>query len=446
MTKAYAYASVGVEIQVFDETGALTSSTPVKVNDKITDLEVYSKEGKKIKITGQIVKMDIVPNPAKNPVPHSCYHHNGAIIDTVPIQNREVHVATLFTTNSDEFYVPMIVVKDLESEFYYYVQTNSIISVGSVAQMIHTVGAEGDFTDIATALSEAAPGDVLMVGGLKETAVTNIAVGSDITIDGQGDAKFVQFKIGATGDVPTKVTLKNLTMDGSAQTTTYGILFQNQEATGQCDVDLTLENVTFTAFKSKGIYLTNAKKVTIRNCTFDNVASGEMDDPNTRGDYGIDMNVVSGQDCVITIENCKFTGDCGKKSPISIKARCGASDADASDMPKDVPEATIESVKISGCDFAVNACEATYTLGSTSKTAGDVKNTTGAYAVSLSGNSAMTVKLAYKEPKDATEEKKAPIVSVPANGSATKEADGDLVVGSDMMFTGKGANDSVYTF
>ena len=444
MTKAFAYANVGVEIQVYDESGKMTSNTAVNLMDKVTDLEVYTKEGNVTKITGMIVKMDILANPNKNVVPKTSYHNPGAIIDTVPLQNRVNK--TVFMTTVDDFYIPEIVVRDMETDFLYYVQTNSIISVGSVSQIIHTVGEGGDYEDIATAISEAAPGDTLMVGGVEETTATNITVGSDITIDGQDTAKFVQFKIGASGDAETKVTLKNLTLDGTSGSTTYGILFQNQTADGQCDVNLTLENVKFTGFKSKGVYLTNAKFVTIRNCTFDNVACGEIDTPNTRGDYGVDMNVVSGQDCEIVIENCTFTGDCGKKSPISIKARLGASDAEASDMPKGLPEATIKSVKIFGCQFRNTSAEASYTLGSSSKTSGDVKNTTGNYEVMLSGNSAMTVKLAYKEPKDATEDKKAPVIAVPANATATKTATGDLVVGESTMVSGKGDFDNVYVF
>ena len=280
MTKAYAYASVGVEIQVFDETGALTSSTPVKVNDKITDLEVYSKEGKKIKITGQIVKMDIVPNPAKNPVPHSCYHHNGAIIDTVPIQNREVHVATLFTTNSDEFYVPMIVVKDLESEFYYYVQTNSIISVGSVEEFYHEAATA---EDLATAITEAKEGDLIALGADISADMSSVgtngvafAIPAGVNFDGKGHTITIDDETGTgteaspAGHVVSVAgvsKISNLNIVGSKKAKA-GIVVHGD------GVDVTIENVSITNCGTVGIQC--AAKATATNLSISNSNWGSV--------------------------------------------------------------------------------------------------------------------------------------------------------------------------
>ena len=445
MSNALVYTTVSVEAQIVDASGVVTDTKTINLNDKITDLKVYDKSGKETTISGMVVSMPIVHAKSENVVPHACYHHEAAIIDGVPLQNK-VENKVMFTNDMDDYAIPEIVIKDMTegSNMYWTVQTNSIISIGEVSQVLYTVGEGGDYADLATAVSSAKAGDILQVTGETATKVT-IPVGADITIEGDGvdTTKIAGISCTATGELPTKVTLKNLTLDASLASETYGVTSQNQSSSGQIDLELTLENVVINGFSSKGIYLTNAKKLVLKDCVIEDCAGGEMDEPNTRGDYAVDLNLVAVQDADIHIENCTFTGDCGKKCAIAIKARGGASDAGASDIPH-ITEATVANVRIEGCTFSNAACEATFSLGSSSKTEGEVVNTTGAYPVTLTSNSAMTVKLAYKEQKGG---EAAPIVAVPAGATATKTADGDLEVNTgNTMIGGKGAIDDVVKF
>lgn len=442
MTKAYAYANVGVEIQAFDSTGAMTSNTPVKLLDKVTDLEFYVDNDKTCKVTGTIVRMDVLANPARNFVPKTCYHNTGAIIDSIPIQNKRP-VKTIFAHASDDFYIETIVVavEAEEGTKLVYIQNKSIVSVGSVETVVHTVGTDGDYTTLAAAISAAKAGDTLVLAEDFAEDVT-LADGAAITIDGAGH-KIGAVKLTATGTAGSKLTVKNAVIDSADSASSYGVISQNQTESGQVDLELTLENVTVNGFTSKGLYLTNAKKLVVKNCKFVDCASGEMDEPNTKGDYAIDLNLCAVKDAVIEITNSSFEGECGKKACIAIKARGGASDAGASDIPKSVGEATIKSVTLIGNSFTSTA-PADYSVGSSSKTEGDVVNTTAAHEVDIHGNpTKVACALAYKTPKGGESE----TLVVPANATATKTADGDLVVAkSDTMQNVKGAYDIVYTF
>ena len=442
MTKAYAYANVGVEIQAFDSTGAMTSNTAVKLLDKVTDLEFYVNNDETHKVTGKIVRMDILANPARNAVPKTCYHNTGAIIDSIPIQNK-TPVKTIFAPVAEDFYIDTIVVAeeaDGQTKLW-YIQNKSIVSVGSVDTVVHTVAADGDYTTLSAAITAAKAGDTLVLGEDFAEDVT-LADGADLTIDANG-SKIGAIKMTASGTAGSKLTVKNAVLDSESSSSEYGILSQNQTSADQVNLELVLENCTVTGFKSKGLYLTNAKKLIVKNCKFVDCASGEMDQPNTRGDYAIDLNLCAVQDAVVKIDNCTFEGECGKKACIAIKARGGASDESASDIPKDVDEATIKSVTLVGNSF-LSKSPADYSVGSSSKTEGDVVNTTAAHVVDIHGNpTKVACLLAYKTPKDGETK----TLVVPANATATKTADGDLTVAkSDTMQNVKGAYDIVYTF
>ena len=442
MTKAYAYANVGVEIQAFDSTGAMTSNTAVKLLDKVTDLEFYVNNDETHKVTGKIVRMDILANPARNAVPKTCYHNTGAIIDSIPIQNK-TPVKTIFAPVAEDFYIDTIVVAeeaDGQTKLW-YIQNKSIVSVGSVDTVVHTVATDGDYTTLSAAIAAAKAGDTLVLGEDFAEDVT-LADGADLTIDANG-SKIGAIKMTASGTAGSKLTVKNAVLDSESSSSEYGILSQNQTSADQVNLELVLEDCTINGFKSKGLYLTNAKKLIVKNCKFVDCASGEMDQPNTRGDYAIDLNLCAVQDAVVEITNCTFEGECGKKACIAIKARGGASDKDASDIPKDVDEATIKSVTLVGNSFLSNS-PADYSVGSSSNNEGDVVNTKAAYVVYNNGNpTKIACLLAYKTPKDGDTK----TLVVPANATATKTADGDLTVAkSDTMQNVKGAYDIVYTF
>ena len=442
MTKAYAYANVGVEIQAFDSTGVMTSNTAVKLLDKVTDLEFYVNNNETHKVTGKIIRMDILANTARNAVPKTCYHNTGAIIDSIPSQNK-TPVKTIFAPVAEDFYIETIVVAEEADDKtkLWYIQNKSIVSVGSVETVVHTVGTGGDFTSLSDAIATAKAGDTLVLSEDFAEDVT-LTDGVDLTIDANG-AKLGAIKFAASGTTGSKLTVKNALIDSEASSSSYGITSQNQTATGQVDLELTLENTTINGFKSKGLYLTNTKKLVVKNCKFVDCASGEMDQPNSRGDYAIDLNLCAVQDAVVEITNCTFEGDCGKKACIAVKARGGASDEGASDIPKELDEATIKSVTLIGNSF-LSTSPADYSVGSSSKTEGDVVNTTAAYAIDIHGNpTKVACLLSYKTPKDGESE----TLVVPANATATKTADGDLTVAkSDTMQNVKGAYDIVYTF
>ena len=252
------------------------------------------------------------------------------------------------------------------------------------------------------------------------SGINTIPAGKTITIDGQGATVAGQFKLQAEGTGTSKVTLKNMTLAGADSGTTYGIISQNQTDNNQMDCELTLENVNMNGYASKAIYGTNIKLLNITGGTFNNCAIGAMDDPNTKGDYAIDLNLVAVKDVVVNIDGATFTGDLGDKAAIKITQRGGASDAAAGDIPKNVGEASVEKVTIQNCDFSGSTTEVDFRIGTDNKTGGDSLNTTGHYAVELVGNTEMVVQSAYQvnEPK----------LTVPQGRTASKTADTDIAI------------------
>ena len=251
MTKAFAYANVGVEIQVYDESGKLTSSAPVNLMDKITDLEVYTKEGNVTKITGMIVKMDILANPNKNVVPKTSYHNPGAIIDTVPLQNRVNK--TVFMTTVDDFYIPEIVVRDMETDFLYYVQTNSIISVGETEKVYHEVGEGSEYATLEDAIAAAKEGDIIALSSDVKADMSSATSSSSaysfpagVSFDGQGHtitvddetaAGTVESPLGHVVLMTGKSKVSNLNIVGSKKMKAGIVVFGDS-------ADVTIENVS----------------------------------------------------------------------------------------------------------------------------------------------------------------------------------------------------------
>ena len=252
------------------------------------------------------------------------------------------------------------------------------------------------------------------------SGINTIPAGKTITIDGQGATVAGQFKLQAEGTGTSKVTLKNMTLAGADSGTTYGIISQNQTDNNQMDCELTLENVNMNGYASKAIYGTNIKLLNITGGTFNNCAIGAMDDPNTKGDYAIDLNLVAVQGVVVNIDGATFTGDLGDKAAIKITQRGGASDAAAGDIPKNVGEASVEKVTIQNCDFSGSTTGVDYRIGTDNKTGGDSLNTTGHYAVELEGNTEMVVQSAYLMDE--------PTLTVPVGRTASKTADGDIAI------------------
>lgn len=266
----------------------------------------------------------------------------------------------------------------------------------------------------------AADGEIAVTLGENLTENVSIPAGKSMTIDGAGKTIHGKITCVANGSGATNLTLKNLTLDGTGTGTTYGIISQNQTDNGQMECNLVLENVKITGFASKAIYGTNIKTLTITGGTIADCATGTMDDPNTKGDYAVDLNLVAVQGTVVTIDGVTFSGDLGDKAAIKITQRGGASDAGASDIPKNVEEAHVEKVTIQNCNFSASTTEVDYRIGTDNKTGGDSLNTTGAYAAELINNGEIVVQSAYlvDEPK----------LTVPAGRDAAKTSGTDIAI------------------
>ena len=271
-------------------------------------------------------------------------------------------------------------------------------------------------------LADAAAADGEVAVTLSENLTENVSIpaGKSMTIDGAGKTIHGKISCVANGSGETNLTLKNLTLDGTDTGTTYGIISQNQTDSGQMECNLVLENVKITGFASKAIYGTNIKTLTITGGTIADCATGTMDDPNTKGDYAVDLNLIAVQGTVVTIDGVTFSGDLGDKAAIKITQRGGASDAGASDIPKNVGEAHVEKVTIQNCDFNASTTEVDYRIGTDNKTGGDSLNTTGAYAAELINNGEIVVQSAYlvDEPK----------LTVPAGRDAAKTSGTDIAI------------------
>ena len=216
----------------------------------------------------------------------------------------------------------------------------------------------------------------------------------------------------------SSLVVKNLKIEGTTSAK-MAVISQDQSATaGQFSSNVTLENCTLSNFASKGLYLTNAKSLNLKNCTFTGCAGTAMDEPNTKGDYVVDLNLIGVQDVVVNIENCTFDSNGAKKANIKVACRGGESDAGASDIPKDVAEATVSNMSIKGCTFTNTAEGAVdVNIGTTSKTEGDVVNTTGQYPVIISSNK---TDAKVSQPFNDLQ------VIVPAGATYTKDADWNI--------------------
>lgn len=248
-----------------------------------------------------------------------------------------------------------------------------------------------------------------------------IPIGANITIDGKSNTINGSINCEATGSSASSLTLKDMTLNGNGSKA-FGIRSQNQTDSGQMELSLILNNVNITGFTNKAIYGTNIKVLNIDGGTINECATGAMDDPNTKGDYAIDLNLVAVQNTVATFNNVTFSGDLGDKAVVKITQRGGASDAGASDIPKGVGEAKVDSVTFTDCNFSGSSTTVDFRIGSDSKTEGeDIANTTGAYVVTITGTP-MTVVSAYKVPETTLE--------IPEGSTASKEADGDIALDS----------------
>lgn len=276
------------------------------------------------------------------------------------------------------------------------------------------------------------------------TGTVTIPAGADVTISG-GDEYTLTGRINCTvaadNTKTTKLTLDGLTLNGGGSTR-MAVISQDQESKTVSGLELTMTGCTVKNYTDKAVYLTNATALSIDGCTFTNNATGDMDKPNTKGDYTIDLNLVSVAADELSITNSSFNGTCGDKAVIKVAARGGDSDADASDISGSA--ATVEKLTVSGCTFSAEDSAADLNIGTDNKSysgTGEAPvNSTGSFAVSVSGNTTeVKINEAFKTYKnedgnyidtDTGEALQNTVVAV--GESATKTDTGELEVKPDV--------------
>lgn len=272
----------------------------------------------------------------------------------------------------------------------------------------------------------------------------DIPLGANIVINGNEKTLKGQIDCAATaadGKKTVNLTINNLTLDGEGITNGYGIRSQNQTANESTvvNLNLTLNNCKIQNFTYKGLYLTNAKSLTISGCTFTNNATAALDNPNTHGDYCVDLNLVAVKGSVISISNTTFSEDCGAKAAIKVTARGTTDGTNADDIKGEL--ATISSLDIENCTFSQEDSAVDVRIGT------DYKGTTDSAPISCniednktalfdftienSSDDAVEVELAYtKTEKDSGDESNpatpAKVETVPAGKTYTKTATGDF--------------------
>ena len=189
------------------------------------------------------------------------------------------------------------------------------------------------------------------------SANVKIPSGSKYVINGKNLTFGGSLNINATEEEDVYLTINDLAMDGGS-VAGMAIISQNQD-TDPNNLYLAISGGSIKGYKKKGIYLTNAKELTIDGTKFNNNATTEQ--TPIQGDYAVDLNLIGVQGANITIKNAVFGGKSGGNSPIKVTQRGGIDDV-MTDIPyyydeagknrTDNPAATIEKLTISNCDFS----------------------------------------------------------------------------------------------
>ena len=217
----------------------------------------------------------------------------------------------------------------------------------------------------------------------------SLAAGKIVTINGNGHTFKGTITLGSSMDGEQgELHVSDVIFDGGS-TSSWAIYNQRQTVdAGKSSYLVELSNCVIKNFTKKGIYATEVDSFTLNGCTFENCATDEMNDPNTYGDYVVDLNLVGVKDVDVDIANCVFQNNGAQKASVKVTQRGGESDEGASDMPQGIT-ATVNSFQVTGCTFSDNAA-ADIQIGSDNKSAStnpDAENTTGAFGqATISGN------------------------------------------------------------
>lgn len=284
-----------------------------------------------------------------------------------------------------------------------------------------------------------------------------IPAGADYTIDGAGKAFGGTIKAEATGGQAIHLSINDLVMDGGGSKE-MAIISQNQD-TKPNDLYLTVTNSSISHYTSKGMYLTNAKELTINNVTFTNNATVEQD--KVKGDYTVDLNLIGVQDAKVSISNSTFVGEVGGNAPIKVTQRGGIDDVmpdipyyynikvegdhKVPTTPTGKPAASIASLTIENCDFTdvTGKPKGDVIIGSSPNADGSARSSASQFPVRVVASADKSVKLyvrgTTKQEDDGTNTKvevtDTPLVQLDEYVLQSPDKDIDLAVGGEHLLT-----------
>lgn len=290
-------------------------------------------------------------------------------------------------------------------------------------KLAHVAVSEGKIFETVT--------DVMVSSGDENVDVTLLAdVDEDVVVPVGAKASLVgatketairgSIKLNAVGAGQTVIKLRGLVLDGQG-VKGYGIFSQNQTDEGQMEAKLSMYGVTLKNYTAKGLYMTNAVHIHMTGCTVQDCATGETDNPNTKGDHAIDLNLVAVQNAFVSIVNNYFKGKLGKLSAIKVSQRGGESDKQAADMPHNVPEAKIKTMLVTGNALTESDVPQLLIIGETHKSSNVGKNTTAAFEgkVEVSASDPQVSIMSNVITENNT-------LIVPSGRTATKTAEADM--------------------
>ena len=375
--------------------------------DSITGLR-YTSGGVEKTIDGRVRVINATTR-ANSTIPSSC--------PPEPYVHQYITISSLTIDSSDVFDAEMT-----------KINISDILSVSSVngEELAIAVGDQiySNMTEAIAAVEDG--GTVTLMKDVED--VVSIPAGKNITIEGTAGVTLKGgIQIDGAGTTPATVMVKNLQIDGSKGSNNgFGIISQNEAAENQYDLTLILDTVAFSNFVSKVIYLTNAKKLVMNYCSILNGSTGPMDDPNTVGDYAIDLNLIAVKDAEITINGCVFSGTNGANATIKVAQRGGPSDQGAPGMTPGVT-ASIANFTMTGCTFDDGDTNVDINIGTANNSDGKAaENTSGNFAATIGPNTSMVVIRARY--LDSNEVPNGPTLTVPMGQKATKAADSGFVL------------------
>ena len=345
---------------------------------------------------------------------------------------------------------------------------NTAIALGTSGELVIEGEVEGGaFTGVIAVIGRtgyatlqdavnAAPGNETVTLLSDVTEDVTVPVGTYIFINGQGHTLYgtVTCATAADDSKTTDLNLYNLVLNGDIDgdgenDRDFAVYSADQTNTTVSGLDLEMYQCEVRNYAKKAVYLTNAVWLSIDQCAFENNATEDMNDPNTYGDYTIDLNLMNVQAGNLYITNTTFDGVCGDKAVIKVSARGGESDTWTG---QDIPAGTstrVNLLTIAGCTFndqppaAAHVNIGTDSKADSGKTPGEAgvtfaENATGGFEVTIAENvTDVTVNSAYQTYKaddgkyylaqgDGTGEPQ--LFTVPAGETANKTAEGDLSI------------------